>query len=564
MTCRHAQRGVALLAMVAVLVLGGTFLMLRQLSAASVDHSATKRVRNAAVLNQAKEALIGHMAMLASKAGEDDPGRLPCPEPAAVAGSALEGATTGACATAVGRFPWRTVGTPKLYDADGEPLWLVVSPGWAKASISGNLTINPDSVGQLTVDGQANAAVALIIAAGPAMNVAENPGCSARAQVRGAPSPGINVLDFLECFNSGTATYATVGPTASFNDQVVKVTVADLMPVLEASIAQRLEREIAPALRTVFVPPAWGIASGSNPVYPFAAPFDNPATATYRGAAGTTAGLLPFNQVAGCNPASDPRCAPATFLAFSKALSDMQTGGAGSIRTQSTCNWDADDYVCTGEYNQPSIAVGVIIRITNVAMGLRTFDDSQIRCTAVDDAGGGIGQQTVSCTTLTQLQADGSLGIGVLTSTLPDIAASGWGTYARYSVRIPRTIIGDHALLDSTNATTGWFVRNGWYRYIYYAVANGHTAAALPGARSCTDGTNCLTVASNDAANPLANPDGQRAILILAGRSINGSARPSSSRGDYFEFGNATGSYVREPVRKRVLFNDRIVSVAAN
>lgn len=563
MSLRTPQHGVALLAMVAILAMGATFFVLRQISAASADHFVTKRARNAVVLNQAKSALIGHMALLASRAGEDDPGRFPCPEPVGVAGSALEGATAGACALALGRFPWRTVGTEKLYDADGEPLWLVVSPGWAKAVLGTNLSINPDSVGQLTVDGQPNAAVALVVAPGPAMNVAASAGCSARNQVRGTPSPAMNVADFLECFNSATGTYSTVGPAGSFNDQAVKITVAEIMPALEAAIAQRIEREIAPGLSTVFAPPAWGMASG-NPVYPYPAQFGDPTTATYRGVAGLPAGLLPFNQVEGCTEGADARCAATTFLAFSKAMNDVRTGGSGSIRTQSACVWQADDYVCTGEYNQPSISVAVVLRITNVAMGLRALNDALVSCTAVDDIGAGIPEQTVSCSVLTQLQSDGSLLLAAVTNALPDIAASGWGTYARYAVRFPRTTIGDHALLDSANATTGWFVRNGWYRYTYYAVASGHTATVLPGARSCTTGSTCVSVASNDPANPLASPAGQRAILVLAGRSINGSARPSATLSDYLEYGNATNSFVREPIRKGVLFNDRIVSIAAN
>src|SRR5258706_3295412 len=58
----------------------------------------------------------------------------------------------------------------------------------------------------------------------------------------------------------------------------------------------------------------------------------------------------------------------------------------------------------------------------------------------------------------------------------------------------------------------------------------------------CPAGGGCLAVSN-------VTPTGaQRAILILAGRSINGSSRPSSTLEDYLEFGNAGGSYERHSV----------------
>ena len=56
----------------------------------------------------------------------------------------------------------------------------------------------------------------------------------------------------------------------------------------------------------------------------------------------------------------------------------------------------------------------------------------------------------------------------------------------------------------------------------------------------------------------------------MAGRSINGASRPSSTLADYVEFGNATGSFERQPVSTAVApalkkpFNDRIVVVDQN
>jgi hypothetical protein len=133
------QRGAVLLAMLAVLVLGGMWYLVSRLSAASGDFTAATRTRNALVLNQAKQALIGYVAAQAAKAGENHPGALPCPEAAAYFDNPTQdGQTAGSCTLPkVGRFPWRTIGTDKLVDASGEPLWYVVSPGWAYTSGAG-------------------------------------------------------------------------------------------------------------------------------------------------------------------------------------------------------------------------------------------------------------------------------------------------------------------------------------------------------------------------------------------------------------------------------------------
>ena len=177
-------------------------------------------------------------------------------------------------------------------------------------------------------------------------------------------------------------------------------------------------------------------------------------------------------------------------------------------------------------------------------MGLRAFDLSKVSFLAHDNcACGGIGTQTVPFAATTTLNSDGSATITVAGSTLPDIVSSGWGNYANYEVRVDRAAMGDHALLSSTDGTTGWFVRNEWYRLLYYATAQKRTAIQLAsGALGCTAG-NCLTVTTK--TTPANN---RSAILILAGRSINGRARPSSVLADYLEFGNRTGNYEKQTV----------------
>jgi hypothetical protein len=55
-------------------------------------------------------------------------------------------------------------------------------------------------------------------------------------------------------------------------------------------------------------------------------------------------------------------------------------------------------------------------------------------------------------------------------------------------------------------------------------------------------------------------------MLILAGRSINGAPRPSSTLGDYLEGTNknGTGTFVKQTVSTASVFNDRVIVVDSN
>jgi hypothetical protein len=59
-------------------------------------------------------------------------------------------------------------------------------------------------------------------------------------------------------------------------------------------------------------------------------------------------------------------------------------------------------------------------------------------------------------------------------------------------------------------------------------------------------------------------------MLILAGRSINGTTRPSATLANYLEFGNATAAFESQTVSRTVAaalkrpFNDRVLVVDSN
>jgi hypothetical protein len=559
----RGQRGTALLALAAALVLGIIWMLVSAFSLAS--RTATQTAHNARILAEAKAALIAWVAANALEAGEANPGRLPCPQAWGDVGSRNEGRAAGSCANPIGWLPWRTLGLPQTLEASGRQLWYVVSPGWHLPNSSATLRINSNTAGQLTLDGRP--VIALLIAPGAALNSAPTSsqlaaGCVARVQ---SPVPVIppNPRDYLECytasaFRSGVADNAT---NQVFNDQVVAVGAADLMPALEAAIAKRIERDVVPELKRVYATPTWGL-SAEHAVYPFAAPFGDPGTSSFRGAAGALQGLLPFNQTRGC---SGPRCLPSLIGYAATPADATEVLGYGRIESQN-CVWESLDVrQCEGQYGESEAEPWRPVRIemratfTNVAMGLRALVPERLEVSARSNALLDPWQPQ-PVTYLVEMNdgtvADKPAGSVTVTfgATLPNIDAMGWGSSAQFRIRIDRAVIGDHALLDPLAPVSGWFVRNEWYRLLYYALTPSHAASAAP-PRSCST---CLHVAN------LAPAGKQRAILILAGRSLDGSPRPNGTLADFVEGANADLDLNFEQRAANSAFNDRIVVVDAN
>jgi hypothetical protein len=578
------ERGIAMIAILTLIALVGIYLLVTQLRNAT-GFTAERRNHNAQVLSQAKQALIGWVAQRAALAGEGNPGRLPCPEHPAYPGDPTKegiaapavGISSPNC-TMVGRLPWRTLGIDKLVDSSNEPLWYVVSPGtWSLQSSSTQLKINSNTLGALTVDGTPNAAVALIIAPGAAMNVQAATGCTARAQTRSAPAPGMNPLDYIECFNVAASSFATMGPSDSFNDQVLRITTADIMPEIEAAIAERIRREIAPVIKGVYASSQWGLTA-ANPMFAFAAPFANPGpgagTSSYQGeynpanparcpnVAPRCQGLLPFTYSQGGCGSGDPRCSTG-FVSWNTLVTPTITATNGIIVGSPTCNFNGTIAQCSGFYAGligQTVRLQMTARANNVAMALKSLNPG---ATAVMYTSLLLpGTTSVGGT----FNPDGSANV-TTTGAVPGYDASlPLGVSVQFQITADIGVLADHALLSSSDPTTGWFVRNEWYRLLYYAPALGNTAAGVP-TPSCTTGSTCLSVANVAPANK------QRAILILAGRSLtNPAGRPNGNLADYLEFGNADGdtSFEQQPVSTvinaalKAPFNDRIIVLDAN
>jgi hypothetical protein len=183
---------------------------------------------------------------------------------------------------------------------------------------------------------------------------------------------------------------------------------------------------------------------------------------------------------------------------------------------------------------------------SNVAMALRQFNTAAVLPGVTVSSGPTVAMSTTGTATTTFTGTFATVTETNLVST----ALCGLSSILlvtlqcrQVDIQVPLPpLFPDHALLNSNNTTWGWFTRNEWYRLTYYAVAQGNTATSLPTTPACTNGTTCLSVAN---VTPTAQ---QRAILILAGRGINGNARPTATLADYLEGGNASGSFERQTV----------------
>ena len=592
MSLRAGQRGMALLAMLAVLVMGAAWFAVSTVSNPS-NRVAVEREHNARVLAQAKEALLDWSARTAIDPSDNNPGRLPCPEALGSAGNAAtEGIMQGICGAApsVGRLPWRSLGLPKLLDASGEPLWYIVSGGW-KLAVGGTaerLGINASSAGNLTLNGTPNGAVAIVIAPGMPITLAPDlaqqaAGCVARLQSRGVLPP--NPLDYIECQNvAGASVRAEVVNNATnpvSNDQTVVVSASDVFAAIEPVVAARITRDVLPTLQNVFNATyntaQWG-ASAAAPILPFAAPFANPAASAFQGAAGQTQGLMPLSRsqcVVG-TPLCDANfvrwdlvgiaglTAPPMVAKIGGSAGLLNVDCGTSTAALVRCNvryggWCGGGLgfllggVCTHTFQAGATASA--LNVGNVA---RAFTQAGI---------GGFTAINSSNTPLNSIGAAKADIQGDLPNTQCNVIIIFgllFPCWAENTVQItiPIGVFPDHPALTTLFATAAptpnaweWFMGNNWHQVTYYALAPAHAPSAP--AHDCRPAS-CLTVAGGSV------PSNTRAVLVFAGRSLAAfPARPNANLTDYLDTDeNRNGNSAFEQRAFDRTFNDRFFAIS--
>jgi type II secretory pathway pseudopilin PulG len=304
------QRGVALLVMLVVLIIGLAAILVGSLSKQTVHIQQDQKT--AAALAQAKAALIGY-AITYAETHTSSPqvdGYLPCPDLSGTAGSTGEG-SSNTCGSrdvsSLGRLPWKTLDLEPLRDGYGECLWYAVSGTYKNNPKTG--LMNWDTGGLLQVsDANGNTVadvVAVIFAPGPAL-AGQDRTPSGTAPLCGGNYTAGNYLD-----NDGTHNNALVSATANagssfysgssslLNDRLIYITRQDIWSAMLKrrdflNTLSGMTQQVASCI-------AWYGRNNSNHEnlsLPWPAPLslaDYTVDTNYDDAAGWYAGRIPYN-----------------------------------------------------------------------------------------------------------------------------------------------------------------------------------------------------------------------------------------------------------------------------
>jgi len=576
------QQGLALILMVTVLVMGFAWFSVGALSKAAYG-TADREARTGRALKRAKEALLAYVAETAASSTELYPGRLPCPEVRSVAGSASVVAGTGNAAydgkafdtvyagfsgpfnttttppaaapiacdnPAIGRLPWKTLGIEQLRDGSDEPLWYAVANStgagltpWAWINNGDALVINPGTANQLTYDGTANAVVAVIIAPGAIQNTLSitstlPAGCT-RVNQSARYTPPYTVANFLECGNAANS-YTTIGTSPWSNDRTISITAGEVMTAIVGAVADRLQRQVAPALASwdsleaTNTGKSWGTSWGTS-FLPFASTFTRPDLNDYcgnGGAAPVREGLLPSVFRA---PPPDP-CSTDWTNATTSGLAGLSLLGGG-------CNINATNVVCT--FTRAIFALGAVTVTADAPLISSTFRGTiQPSDVVVSGSASGTPTKTVTmAVTSNPDRARVTITVGwPLLNTLADFLCCSTAT-----ITFPH--VADAAVLNDPRV--GWFLNNKWHQWTYYQVGS---AATLGGAAGCP--ANCITVNGLPAAN--GSTSDKRLVLAFMGSGpVGAQVQPGTSAASYLESHTAPSTtYSMQTVTST--FNDRL------
>jgi hypothetical protein len=239
------QGGQALL--ILVVMLAAATVLLVYGSTTEAGRIVQSEARTRSVLEHARQALIGRAVADANR-----PGSLPCPDGDDDGSADLF--VGSACASYIGRLPWRTLGVGDLRDQTGERLWYALSPPFRDHPSAPAL--NSDTKGSLTVFGASEEtvvtaqAIAVIFAPGVAL-----PGQRRDDSVELCASTGKtverrrcakNYLDTNASVNNAAAAGPYIGgrATLSYNDKLAIIVASDLMPLVERRVALEIRNAL--------------------------------------------------------------------------------------------------------------------------------------------------------------------------------------------------------------------------------------------------------------------------------------------------------------------------------
>ena len=540
------ERGFALIAILSLVALISAYLIATVLNPTGAGLANAREERSMNALRQAKAGLIAYAAseqwqLYRTPTTYFQPGALPCPDKDDDGDADCTGSTTSSM---IGRLPWKTLGIEDARDASGERLWYALS--WNFRKLQGGsppTVINSDTQGQLSVTGTAPAsnAVAVVFAPGPALQGQNRDPSDASAH--NSPANYLESFNLSDPVNYIFATNAL--PSDTLNDRVLVITQAELMAAVEPVVAARIQRDIKQYL-TAYLN-TWGR-------YPFPAAFPQPALpalSDYKGVAGQPQpwGLLPLT-------------AAPTFVTWQNPPSTVVADSPPASITSQDCTASSATLIdCTVAYNGTP-TLGFSLAAANVGMA---FVRSHVIADLTVTASGSPLSPAPTLSSVNNSPPPDASGKGYVSLSLNMPASA-----APVRIQIPPPPLQpspptswDNTMMTlqtpSTAAGAGWLIANQWYKQLFYAVAPDF----VPGGNgNCVANPPCLTV------NNLASPNNKQAILVFAGRALNGTSRPSGTVANYLENANlaaalGTTPYVYEHrAGVPTSINDRVVVVS--
>lgn len=528
-----------MMALITLIALISAYLIASRLTKTDAELTADREQRTQAALQEAKAALIAY----AANPNLTQIGSLPCPDRKLPTDTNAgdEESLCGSDAVRIGRLPWKTLNvSSNLRDGSGEPLWYVLSANFRK--LINTTIINSDTQGQITVTGSAPAStvVALIIAPGmPLQNQNRD-----KTDLAALNDPS----NYLEGVNAGANdnSFETRVPPNDrdanggliFNDRALAITHAELFAVVEPVVINKIRDATVTNVRAAIevYRTTWGR-------YPFPAAFGSPGTSDFKGTVGTSEGLLPMTTDSAF--VSWKTSSPSPTVAMSGGTGTVTNTDCGaSTATQLDCQFDyvsgAPLMTITATANNPGLAFVSAFAISDLTVE-RTASGSPAICAPLCNWSGysttSINSTTsVSASSTYTLSSDASGAVSLI------LQMPSRGLTAR-TIRLRIPVLPYHSITTTTDPYTGWFVSNAWHKVAYYAVSANYLPGGTPppadGTPPCWTATPLLTV-NGLPTNEYPCATDKNAILILTGRSLNGTSRPSGTLTNYLEGQNAS------------------------
>src|SRR5450830_261393 len=235
---QQSQSGATLILLLFIIALAAATYSLKIFDAS--DLKAERDKKTGFALAEAKASLIGWSIGQASK-----PGSLPCTD--TINGGSGVTSGTNACASYLGRLPWKQLGLQDIRDGNGECLWYAVSPDFRNNMTDATRVTKPlvTTSGAITIKNSLGAilatnVVAVVIAPGATLAGQDNSDSSVTTC-----GGNLTVSNYLENYDATNLVFISSPATSTFNDRLIYITKDEIYIPLRKRIIKEMVGNIA-------------------------------------------------------------------------------------------------------------------------------------------------------------------------------------------------------------------------------------------------------------------------------------------------------------------------------